>query len=228
MLKRPPKPPDKRDARRRQKWAKMLSLNTHQAQNLAALDCDDLPRLRAAPDPQRFAHRKMRSRIRKGVPPELRRAVWLQLSGARDLMSEQPALFAQLSASERECADEAQIAKDVHRTFCGRTQGAEYRTQLHAALRRVLRAYALHDDEVGYCQGMNNVAALMLRFMGEEEAFWVLVAMADGPLYEMREYWGKGLPKLKLRFYQLMRVLAFFIYAYFAKINKKEQKLQQT
>lgn len=43
------------------------------------------------------------------------------------------------------------------------------------ALRRILRAYSLHDKEVGYCQGMNFIAGMLLTFMREEEAFWVLV-----------------------------------------------------
>lgn len=44
-----------------------------------------------------------------------------------------------------------------------------------AALRRVLRAYSVHDRDVGYCQGMNFIAGMFLTFMNEEQAFWLLV-----------------------------------------------------
>jgi Rab-GTPase-TBC domain len=44
-----------------------------------------------------------------------------------------------------------------------------------ASLRRVLRAYSVHDLDVGYCQGMNFIAGMFLTFMTEEESFWLLV-----------------------------------------------------
>ena len=44
-----------------------------------------------------------------------------------------------------------------------------------AALRRVLCAYSYYDREVGYCQGMNFIAAMFITMMPEEEAFWMLV-----------------------------------------------------
>lgn len=36
------------------------------------------------------------------------------------------------------------------------------------ALFNVLCAYSLYDEDVGYCQGMSEVAALLLMFMNEE------------------------------------------------------------
>ena len=45
-----------------------------------------------------------------------------------------------------------------------------------AILRRVLRAYSFYDEEVGYCQGMNFIAAMFITYMSEEEAFWLLVS----------------------------------------------------
>lgn len=51
-----------------------------------------------------------------------------------------------------------------------------------AALRRVLCAYSYYDREVGYCQGMNFIAAMFITIMEEEEAFWMLVGMFDNCL----------------------------------------------
>jgi len=44
-----------------------------------------------------------------------------------------------------------------------------------ASLRRVLRAYSIYDCEVGYCQGMNFIAAMFLTYVSEEDAFWMMV-----------------------------------------------------
>lgn len=47
-------------------------------------------------------------------------------------------------------------------------------------LQRVLRAYAAHDPEVNYCQGMNFLAALLLVWMpSEAEAFGGLVVLME-------------------------------------------------
>lgn len=42
-------------------------------------------------------------------------------------------------------------------------------------LRRVLKAYSTYDREIGYCQGMNFIAAMFLTLVSEEKAFWMLV-----------------------------------------------------
>ena len=46
-----------------------------------------------------------------------------------------------------------------------------------ASLRRVLKAYSVRDQDVGYCQGMNFIAGMFLTFMPEEESFWLLAGM---------------------------------------------------
>ncbi|GAX18079.1 hypothetical protein FisN_25Hh054 [Fistulifera solaris] len=62
-----------------------------------------------------------------------------------------------------------------------------------ASLKRVLKAYSLHDPDVGYCQGMNFIAGMFLTIVTEEEAFWMLVAiMSDQPCY-MRGLFGEGM-----------------------------------
>lgn len=46
-------------------------------------------------------------------------------------------------------------------------------------VRRVLRAYAKYNPIVGYCQGMNRLAAVALLILPEEDAFWCLVAIIE-------------------------------------------------
>jgi hypothetical protein len=58
-------------------------------------------------------------------------------------------------------------------------------------LRKVLTAFARHNPVVGYCQGLNRLAAVALLFMPEEDAFWCLVTIVE---YIMpRDYYSANL-----------------------------------
>uniref|UniRef100_A0A6A7FTL1 TBC1 domain family member 2B-like isoform X2 n=2 Tax=Hirondellea gigas TaxID=1518452 RepID=A0A6A7FTL1_9CRUS len=46
-------------------------------------------------------------------------------------------------------------------------------------LRRVLLAFAVHNKEISYCQGLNRLAAVALLFLPEREAFWCLVCIVE-------------------------------------------------
>lgn len=46
-------------------------------------------------------------------------------------------------------------------------------------LQAVLRAFCLHNSTIGYCQGMNFLAAITLLFVSPEDAFWFLVAITE-------------------------------------------------
>ena len=71
-----------------------------------------------------------------------------------------------------------------------------------SALRNVLRAYAVHDPDVGYCQGMAFVAGLLVIVMKEEDAFFTLVGLLDGPKYALSGMYAPGLP----RFSEVMHI----------------------
>ena len=40
-------------------------------------------------------------------------------------------------------------------------------------------AYANHNPQIGYCQGLNRLAAIALLFLDEEDAFWCMVAIIE-------------------------------------------------
>jgi hypothetical protein len=46
-------------------------------------------------------------------------------------------------------------------------------------LRRVLTAFAVRNPLVGYCQSLNFIAGMLLLFMEEEEAFWMLCTVVE-------------------------------------------------
>jgi len=59
----------------------------------------------------------------------------------------------------------------------------------------VLKAYAVHNKEVGYCQAQGPIAALLLMHMPEEDAFWMLVRISD--VY-LKGYFKPGLEKVQI------------------------------
>ena len=70
-----------------------------------------------------------------------------------------------------------QIELDLLRTLPNNRHFEEPNSRGIQRVRRVLRAYACFNQTVGYCQGMNRLAAMALLVLPEEEAFWCLVAI---------------------------------------------------
>ncbi|KAG7379261.1 hypothetical protein PHYPSEUDO_008830 [Phytophthora pseudosyringae] len=91
------------------------------------------------------------------------------------------------------------------RTVCNSAGVAIPVETRRTALQNVLRACASVDSEVGYCQGMDHVAALMLAVSdwNEARAFWLLVSLLASPRFELERLYGPGLPHLSLRCFQL-------------------------
>ncbi|XP_074307773.1 uncharacterized protein LOC141642754 [Silene latifolia] len=122
--------------------------------------------------------------IRKGIPPALRPLIWFELSGAAKKKSTVPdSYYADLIKATHGIATAAtkQIDHDLPRTFPGHSWLDT--KEGHAALRRVLVGYSFRDSHVGYCQGLNYVAALLLLVMKtEEDAFWMLAVLLEDVL----------------------------------------------
>jgi hypothetical protein len=75
----------------------------------------------------------------------------------------------------------------------------------------VLKAYAVHDKEVGYCQGMSEVAAFLLMYEQEEDAFWVMMQLLNNPKYNMGPLFKPGFPKLQESFWMFERLLEKYL-----------------
>jgi hypothetical protein len=78
-----------------------------------------------------------------------------------------------------------QIVKDLHRTGCSAFSGHE-NEQDRALLKRVLLAYARYNKSVGYCQGFNIIAALILEIVDkkEDDALICMIFLIDHILPE--------------------------------------------
>jgi hypothetical protein len=78
-----------------------------------------------------------------------------------------------------------QIVKDLHRTGCSAFSGHENERD-RALLKRVLLAFARYNKSVGYCQGFNIIAALILEIVEkrEEDALMCMIYLIDHVLPE--------------------------------------------
>ncbi|KAI9724342.1 MAG: hypothetical protein M1812_000410 [Candelaria pacifica] len=143
---------------------------------------------------------KMKRYIRKGIPPEYRAAAWWWYAGGQARMQKHPGLYqdllqkahrGQMSESDKEL-----IERDLHRTFPDNSrfkpdptttadsadgpQGgtgsgiADPEMPILRSLRRVLQTFSIQNPKIGYCQSLNFLAGLLLLFMDEEKAFWML------------------------------------------------------
>ena len=120
--------------------------------------------------------------VRGGVPPELRGHVWWACSGASEKMAaatsdeQYSTLLSRINELDGTHIGN-DIEKDLLRTFPERINTGNTRTV--DSLRRCLRCYALRNTEVGYCQSMNYICALLLFHMTEEQAFWVFSCILE-------------------------------------------------
>ncbi len=91
------------------------------------------------------------------------------------------------------------IALDVQRSF------AASKVVNPVSVKNVLRAYALHNPKVEYCQGMNFVAGF-LHFMmqNEEMTFRSLVCLIEK--FHMHDLFAQDVPLLRKYFFQMDRV----------------------
>merc|ERR1719419_770397 len=110
--------------------------------------------------------------------------------------------------------------KDLNRVYPNRKSSREHDEKL----RNVLEAYACHDREIGYCQGMGYIATLFLIYLPEEEdAFWLLVAvMSDEGKYKLRGTFARDMKLVQLRYFQMQWLMEMHIpilYQHFEEEN---------
>ncbi|KAF0291889.1 USP6 N-terminal-like protein [Amphibalanus amphitrite] len=149
------------------------------------------------PDYERRHEQKWASRIYKGIPQRVRGQAWLRLLRVEQQLQRHPGLYDKLRHEARLWSPDArQIDLDVNRTFRDHTMFRERYGIKQQALFHVLVAYSLYNSELGYCQGMSQIAALLLMFMDEEQAFWALSVLMTGELYRMHGLFIHGFPKL--------------------------------
>ncbi|CAF1369075.1 unnamed protein product [Adineta steineri] len=118
----------------------------------------------------------------QGIPDSLRNELWLIFSGAIYDKAANKDVYRRCvyeSSSDKTAQDviNDEIERDLHRALPD--QNAYQSKSGIDALRRLLRAYACYNTDVGYCQAMNIVGGVFLLYMNEEDAFWTLAALCE-------------------------------------------------
>lgn len=137
--------------------------------------------------------------VRKGIPSEYRGAAWFYYAGGYQHMHPKPGHYATLvhqAMSSPINTDKEHIERDLYRTFpdnvhfkpemsaeaagdniesnIAKHSSVIVETQMIRSLRRVLYAFALHNPRIGYTQSLNFITGMLLLFLPEEKAFWML------------------------------------------------------
>lgn len=157
----------------------------------------------------------LKEMCRRGIPAAFRQLVWQKISGSSVYKNSFPAdYYRSLLARSTEVPEKVlgDIEKDVERTFPDhdffqKGKGVE-------GMRRILHAFAIHNTDVGYCQSLNFLSGLMLLFMDEESAFWLLATVVDKLLP------GDYFTRTMVGTYVDQFVLAHLIKKYLPKVHK--------
>lgn len=165
--------------RRKRKWVKFMKEN-------GLYTKDDQPE-RFPPNSE-----KLKRYIRKGIPAEWRGNAWFWYAKGYEKLNAHPGLYDKLykQTANLKNNDTELIERDLHRTFPDniyfRVEGTMYNsvlpseeTPLVQALRRVLISFSVYQPKIGYCQSLNFIAGILLLFMDEEKAFWMLVIITQ-------------------------------------------------
>ncbi|XP_052746837.1 ecotropic viral integration site 5 ortholog isoform X3 [Bicyclus anynana] len=139
----------------------------------------------------------VRELVRQGVPHHFRGIVWQLLAGVDQ--SADKRLYATYIRAKSAC--EKVIRRDIARTYPEHDFFKEKDGLGQESLFNVMKAYSLHDREVGYCQGSGFIVGLLLMQMPEEEAFAVLLTIMQH--HRMRDMFKPSMAELGLCMFQL-------------------------
>ncbi|KAF5386101.1 hypothetical protein D9615_002253 [Tricholomella constricta] len=155
--------------------------------------------------------------IARGVPDTLRGMMWQHMAASKDPELED----AYLKLLKETSIHEKAIIRDLGRTFPHHDFFNDGQGIGQENLFNVLKAYSLclsittpaiisnaigrYDPQVGYCQGLPFVVAILLLNMPDEEAFSLLVRLMY--VYDLRGHFLPEMPKLQMRLFQFDRLI---------------------
>ncbi|KAI4894589.1 hypothetical protein NFI96_018819, partial [Prochilodus magdalenae] len=140
---------------------------------------------------------KMMKRVYKGIPLQLRGQAWALLLDIEKVKKQNEGKYEKMKEYARKKSSEIkQIDLDINRTFRNHIMFRERFGVKQKALFDVLVVYSVYNTEVSYCQGMSQIAAILLMYLNEEDAFWALSQLLTNQKHAMHGFFIPGFPKL--------------------------------
>ncbi|KAL5483924.1 hypothetical protein EMCRGX_G020344 [Ephydatia muelleri] len=158
-----------------------LHYTQHEQEELAIDWVENLPQ--ASLDKPKTEFRDI---LRRGLPALFRKQVWMSLVNrhvakireVKDHTCGGVSYYQSLLKLRQQSLSAKIIELDIHRTMPA-NKFFKYEGPGIKKLENVLVAYSIHNQNVGYCQGMNFFAALGLLYLDEEVTFWYMVAIIE-------------------------------------------------
>jgi len=151
-----------------------------------------------------------------GIPDSLRGEIWMHLAKSVTvaLNHDQNVFYKLIEMKNEEI--ENNIKKDVTRTNLDSIDPSNkiksfLNDKRKKKLFNILKAYAIYDNQVGYCQGTNNIVALMMyNIQSERCVFWTFIQL----MYDKnwRNLYLNNTPKL-------LRMMELFVEQLKLKLN---------
>mmetsp|Transcript_14536 Transcript_14536/g.21689 ORF Transcript_14536/g.21689 Transcript_14536/m.21689 type:complete len:656 (+) Transcript_14536:40-2007(+) len=162
------------------------------------------------PPPSKRLRKKTHKAILKGIPVKTRGTIWKLMTNVSQSVAKHGENYYEKMLNSGSSYVK-QIDLDVARTFRNHSHFCERYGLGQRALFSVLKAYSVHNPEIGYCQGMSQVAGLLLMFLHEEDVFWVLDALMSSSHFGMNDLYVPGFPKLLIYFELLERLIGRYL-----------------
>lgn len=158
---------------------------------------------------------KIAELIKMGIPETIRGTAWAKILDVDSFRTE-----GDFSAQWNQPVQPftVTINKDLNRSL---PQIKEFQKEKTLeGLKHVLYAYGFKDPELGYTQGMNFMAGLLLYYQEEEIAFKSLYQIMYGPRTMHRDFFISGFPRLQIA----NKMLQTIIQKKYPKIMKNLEK----
>jgi hypothetical protein len=181
--------------------------------------------------------KKLIQSLMTGIPKNLRGNIWKFLSKTQNVYLNYDKNFFKNLLTIKNLEVEMSIKKDIERTtlfFEGISEGdyekidskinnAKFLKNNKNKLYDVLKAYSVYDPKVGYCQGTNFIAMLIMsNLKSSTEAFWIFVQIMHEKNW--RNLFIENTPKLMKVMEKLVKNIKIKIKDLFDHFNSQEVK----
>ncbi|XP_048851982.1 TBC1 domain family member 2A-like isoform X2 [Brienomyrus brachyistius] len=148
------------------------------------------------PSDELVASMELKTLLRGGVPSKHRANVWRWIVWTRtcQVRERHPQKYQELCSKSQTLQHPAsrQIQLDLPRTLTSNQHFSSPSSSCVQQLHRILLAFSWYNPSIGYCQGLNRLAAIALLVLKDEEnAFWCLVAVVENIMPQ--DYYSKAL-----------------------------------